>query len=99
MKLYTNNKGQWVGTLAEAKKIGAEAVDVPTDKPSLLAWLNAQSAPQGQTETPVYESKLTRPHTWQNVVEMAENAPVRDLGHALAVAMNRMADIADKYEH
>ena len=40
MKLYTNAKGQWVGTQAEAKTIGAEQTDVPTDKPSLLAWLN-----------------------------------------------------------
>ena len=40
MKLYTNVKGQWVGTQAEAKKIDAWHTDVPTDKPSLLAWLN-----------------------------------------------------------
>ena len=40
MKLYTNAKGQWVGTQAEAKTIGAEQTEVPTDKPSLLAWLN-----------------------------------------------------------
>lgn len=95
MKLYTNNQGQWVGTLAEAKKIGAEAVDVPTDKPSLLAWLNAQGAAQGQTEAPVYESKLTRPHHWQTIKECAEKAPLKDWGVALAVLMNRVAEVAE----
>lgn len=95
MKLYTNNQGQWVGTLAEAKKIGAEAVEVPTDKPSLLAWLNAQGAPQGQTEAPAHQSNLTRPHQWQTIKECAEKAPLKDLGIALAVAMNRLEEATE----
>ena len=43
MKLYTNAKGQWVGTQAEAKTIGAEQTDVPTDKPSLVGVAEPQS--------------------------------------------------------
>jgi len=40
MRLYMNKLGEWVGTQAEAKKISASMVDVPTDKPNLLKWLN-----------------------------------------------------------
>lgn len=41
MKLYTNN-GRWVGTQADAKQFGEyEHVDVPTDKPTLIDFLNA----------------------------------------------------------
>ena len=40
MRLYMNKQGEWVGTQAEAKKIKADMVDVPTDKPNLLKWLN-----------------------------------------------------------
>lgn len=100
MKLYTNKQGQWFGTKAEAKASRHPYwdVDVPTDKPSLLTWLNAQSAPQAQTEAPVHQSKLTRPHHWQTIKECAEKASLKDLGVALAVAMNRMDEIADRYK-
>ncbi len=46
MKLYTNKKGEWAGTQADAnKKFGVRTGsyfqrEVPTDKPSLLAFLN-----------------------------------------------------------
>ena len=43
MKLYTNNQGAWAGTQADARKLfknDMRIVDVPTDKPSLLAFLN-----------------------------------------------------------
>jgi len=45
MKLYTDNKGAWAGTQADAKHLGEtyldyETIDVPTDKPNLLAFLN-----------------------------------------------------------
>jgi len=43
MKLYTNNQGQWAATQADARKLfrnDMRIVDVPTDKPSLLAFLN-----------------------------------------------------------
>ena len=43
MRLYVTPAGQWAGTQADAKKLGQFAeVDVPTDKPGLLAWLNEQ---------------------------------------------------------
>ena len=48
MKLYTDSKGRWAGTQSDAKHFGKsyvdyETVDVPTDKPNLLAFLNKHS--------------------------------------------------------
>jgi hypothetical protein len=43
MKLYTNNQGQWSGTQADARKRfknDMRLVEVPVDKPNLLAFLN-----------------------------------------------------------
>ena len=43
MKLYKNSKGVWAGTQADARKMcgkGYQTVDVPTDKPNLLKFLN-----------------------------------------------------------
>ena len=102
MKLYTQN-GHWVGTQAEAKRDHGEVnlVDVPTDKAALLEWLNEHRvggnaqpvhAPQPQT----HYSSSTRPHPWQSVREMAEQASLKDLGVAMAVIMNRVEDLADK---
>lgn len=43
MKLYTNDKGQWAGTQADARKqLGKDrrTVEVPVDKANLMAFLN-----------------------------------------------------------
>ena len=43
MKLYTNNKGAWTGTLADAKRDYGKAIamiEVPTSKEALMKWLN-----------------------------------------------------------
>ena len=43
MKLYTDNQGQWSGTQADARKRfknDMRLVEVPVDKPNLLAFLN-----------------------------------------------------------
>ncbi len=43
MKLYTNDKGQWAGTQADARKqLGKvrRTVEVPVDKANLMAFLN-----------------------------------------------------------
>lgn len=54
MKLYTNNKGGWAGTQADARKnlggkegFGWICLDVPTDKPKLIAFLQ-----QNQVQDP-----------------------------------------------
>ena len=41
MRLYTNPKGEWTGTQADARKLGSFLeVDVPTNKADLLKFLN-----------------------------------------------------------
>ena len=107
MRLYTNAKGQWVGTQAEAKTIGAEQTDVPTDKPSLLAWLNNRTEaantlglPVDPVPAPVVTERVTshpqgRPHPWVTIRECAEKASLKDLGHALAIYMNRVDELLD----
>lgn len=44
MRLYTDNNGRWAGTQADAKEFGKfDQVEVPTDKPNLLEFLNKHS--------------------------------------------------------
>ncbi len=43
MRLYRRADGSWAGTQASAGK-GHTQVDVPTDKPGLLEWLNNDHA-------------------------------------------------------
>jgi len=52
MRLYTNKKAEWFGTQADAKAAGVEwwEVNVPTDKPSLIRFLNGMSACAGAIE-------------------------------------------------
>lgn len=43
MRLYKNSDGVWAGTQADARKMCGKdytEIDVPTDKPSLLKFLN-----------------------------------------------------------
>ena len=105
MKLYANDSGEWVGTQAEAKKIGATQVDVPVDKPSLLAWLNGNKvgAFEYRTKINLSDETVTRQpvmkqHPWQSIREMAEQASLRDLGVVLAVVMNRLEEAAERDE-
>jgi len=57
MRLYRTEIGQWAGTQADARKFAAthgvdwEQVEVPTDKPGLLAWLNNMAAGNGPNDT------------------------------------------------
>ena len=107
MRLYTNAKGQWVGTQAEAKKIDAWHTDVPTDKSSLLAWLNHKAEltnsfglPVEPVPAPVVTERVTshpqgRPHPWVTIRECAEKASLKDLSHALAIYMNRVDELLD----
>ena len=50
MRLYKNSNGVWAGTQADARKMCGkdyQTVDVPTDKPSLLRFLNANKVGAG----------------------------------------------------
>ncbi len=102
MRLYMNSKGEWVGTQAEAKKIGATMVDVPTDKPNLLKWLNTFTGAIDAAAQEVIDSKpkpggvTLKAHQWDTIRECAEKATIDDMTVALAVYMDRVLDIADK---
>lgn len=105
MRLYTNTKAEWFGTQADAKAAGVKwwEVNVPTDKPNLIAFLNGMSACAGaievlRSDTPtaapvVHESTLTKPHPWQTIKECAERAPLRDFPVAIAVYQNRIDEL------
>lgn len=61
MRLYTNKKGQWVGTQAEAKKQFGEIyqVEVPTDKAALLEYLNDRRVIHGNSPENVFSEAPT----------------------------------------
>ena len=66
MRLYTNKKGQWVGTQADAKKAFGEIYEVivPTDKAALLQYLNDRQVIHGDTPQNVFgniENNWTHP--------------------------------------
>lgn len=77
MRLYCTDAGQWAGTQADARALAGKAweeVDVPTDKPGLLAWLNGNkvaaggpSAVPGLTLAPIVVAEATH---------LAEPAPI-----------------------
>lgn len=102
MRLYMNKQGEWVGTQAEAKKIGANMVEVPTDKPNLLKWLNTFTGKIDLAAEEVIENKpkpggvTLKAHAWDTIRECAEKATINDMTVALAVYMDRVLDIADK---
>ena len=102
MRLYMNSKGEWVGTQAEAKKIGANMVEVPTDKPNLLKWLNTFTGKIDEAAQEVIDNKpkpggvTLKAHAWDTIRECAEKATINDMTVALAVYMDRVLDIADK---
>ncbi len=105
MKLYTNKKGQWFGTQAEAKASRHPwiCIDVPTDKPNLLEWLNNRhhirvETFNAETHETVTRQPVMKQHPWQSIREMAEQASLRDLGVALAVVMNRLEEAAERHE-
>ena len=61
MRLYSNGRGEWVGTQAETRKskFKFEQVEVPTDKKGLLEFLNNQTLPVDDTANVDDDNKLT----------------------------------------
>jgi len=97
MKLYVNSKGQWVGTQAEAKKIGAKVTEVPTDKPGLLAFLNGQqqaAAPDPTPTTTTTPSKVTKSKS-QTLFDVANEATLQELQHVVYRYLMKVDDALD----
>ena len=65
MKLYTDNKGNWTGTQADAVKNWGKnraLIEVPTSKAALLKWLNnARVLSQASLEASAIANKNTNP--------------------------------------
>ena len=61
MRLYSNGRGEWVGTQAETRKskFKFEQVEVPTDKKGLLEFLNNQKLPVDNNAKVDDDNKLT----------------------------------------
>lgn len=102
MKLYTNNEGQWVGTQADAKKLGKFTnPDVPVDKKGLLDFLNANKVGTTMSEIePVQiikkpDKKKPREGSWDtfnSVRHHLETCSANDLNTALSIITNRLHD-------
>jgi hypothetical protein len=101
MKLYTDYKGRWAGTQSDAKQFGAfEQVEVPTDKPNLLVFLNdyqVASSDAVSAQVEVVQQK-THPQSCSanpNVYDVRDavlNCDRKHLGSALAAIISRLHD-------
>ena len=107
MKLYSNGLGKWVGTQADAKQfgetyIGVETIDVPTDKPNLLAFLNRHDVNNADrldhgslVEQPAErhpQSCSANDVSGYDVTDVVLNCDRKHLGNALAAIISRLHD-------
>lgn len=105
MKLYSNGLGKWAGTQADAKQfgetyLGIETIDVPTDKPSLLAFLNrhevnnADRLDHGQLEPDKQSTPKTVVNGW-DLKAAADTASLQDLQYVVYKYLMRIDDELD----
>ena len=110
MKLYTDSKGRWAGTQSDAKQFGKfygdyETIDVPTDKPNLLAFLNKHSVGgdgfrvdalvDDDWEMPAVKTHPQSCSANPNVYDVRDavlNCDRKHLGSALAAIISRLHD-------
>ena len=108
MRLYTDNQGNWAGTQSDAKKFGKfEQVEVPTDKPTLLEFLNEQRVGDVNLEDigtdreppqPLkthYQSCTANP-TAYDVRDAVLNCDKKHLGSALAAIITRLYEVIEE---
>ena len=107
MRLYTDNQGNWAGTQADAKKFGKfEQVEVPTDKPTLLEFLNKRSVTDFEamltdvSVEPVQQKahplSCTSTPTAYDVRDAVLNCDKKHLGSALAAIITRLYEVIDE---
>ena len=110
MKLYTDNKGKWVGTKQEIKSLWGVtntieintdySVDVPTDKPTLLAFLNEYQVGAADVVSAQMEMVQQKTHPLScsgspNVYDVKDavlNCDRKHLGAALGAIISRIHD-------
>ena len=94
MRLYTKKKGDWAGTQADAKKLGAFVeTDVPTVKASLLNFLNLYKVNDSAYEPIETPSAPTRQPTAPKVSDDDYNS-VRTHRESAWHNINRVAEDA-----
>lgn len=101
MRLYTDHKGNWAGTQADAKQFGEyEQVEVPTDKPTLLEFLNEYQVGAADVISAQMEMVQQKTHPLScsanpNVYDVRDavlNCDRKDLGAALTAIISRLHD-------
>ena len=101
MRLYTDNQGNWAGTQADAKQFGEyEQVEVPTDKPTLLEFLNEYKVGAADVISAQMEMVQQKTHPLScsanpNVYDVRDavlNCDRKDLGAALTAIISRLHD-------
>jgi len=101
MRLYTDGKGRWAGTQSDAKQFGAfEQVEVPTDKPTLLEFLNEYQVGAADVVSAQMEVVQQKTHPLScsanpNVFDVRDavlNCDRKDLAAALGAIISRLHD-------
>ena len=102
MRLYGNREnGRWVGTKAEAKKefgFNYSPQDVPTDKASLITFLNVLALERPSNNEARITGTATATHqssTPVTLFEAAKGASLRDLQHGVYRYLERIDDEFD----
>ena len=110
MKLYTNNRGEWVGTQADARKqFGNEKriIEVPVDKTNLMAFLNenkvgsflVHDAPEPDVEplieAPQSVNKISAKANRYDLMDASEAASLQDLQTVMYRYLMRVDDALD----
>lgn len=99
MRLYTDHKGNWAGTQADAKQFGEyEQVEVPTDKSTLLQFLNEYQVGGADVVSAQMEMVQQKTHPLScsanpNVYDVRDavlNCDRKDLGAALTAIITRL---------
>ncbi len=92
MRLYTNDKGAWAGTQADARRdFGKDwrEVDVPTSKPDLLAFLNNYGVKQSDDAVIEYNDVSSVP----SKVHPQSCSANRDVREAASLNKYDVADV------
>ena len=99
MRLYISKNNQWTGTQSDAKALGSyEQIEVPTDKPGLIAFLNCiePKTSEVDTITPVnivldqYPSKGQPYPTANTLVGKCSLVELKELSTILLCLMNKV---------
>ncbi|MCZ4340149.1 hypothetical protein O4H52_00925 [Sphingomonadaceae bacterium G21617-S1] len=100
MRLYRTPGGRWIGTQADAgnacldegrQRTAWAEIDVPTDKPRLLVWLNDNAGP-ASVEASRAEAELDRLR--ENEARRAESEIDRAGGERITVMAGSLPSIA-----